>query len=1218
MNTKATVYKRSLLACLFGMAMQSMAIDYVWTNPGVNSPSTAFSLTDSANWSDGNVPVSGTSADLWFTNNVGAVRYVTVPDDFQFNETYGVIGSPVALLGCTVNVHRYLNYKGSGNSPAVYLYADSKITSNMYLNRSVVCGDIDSNGAHTLWQAGGDCYHRLDWYANEAGATRINPFVTYNLSLSYGTLHVIAPQGSDDAISATWTLSNGSPYAKRAAGTAEHVLCAGTLVTAAGNALPAGTFLKRIFPDGSIELSETAALDSATADVPLTFAAFSPRVRHTLNFLNSANETAHTFDFSKWREKDDARFRIGSFKWNTSKEKTKEDTRLVLTSWTGVPATIEIVDSTTHDCNIVLDKCHLQFEKPASGNAGFPRAAVRMLNASSVATLTVTNGITAYIGSISNVVGSLAKDGSGTLVAAFPSYTAAGALANTGSLAVRDGVLEANASDGNGAMAVANLSLGATATLKIPAGSVFTVTSSFSAETGATISGAGTVVLPNGLTDTSGVIFADGASVRVAQSNGQPIYEQPKGLAPAGTPAFWVDASQGVVESSGNVTRWNDVRGSGYMFATNVASVYPTLVTDSQGRKFIKIARVASASKTAIEETGALVWNVPLSNIRAVLAVVDAADGGFSWLGSSPRVSTHDYWRNGGWARWNQVMGGSASSRVIGGKAFVNGETIKTTLVGLPYNGYTPGNLDPNYKPGEVGMPFCIEFVPTGDTEADAFGFCNYENGCNGQCRIYEYVIYTNTLTTAQRLETEEYLMKKWMKAHANYDRLGDVTDRMASLDVSSVPGLSVSSGDLVAIDTVSGDGTLVKVGGGALYVEDLADADTAVEVREGMLNLRSVKTTADTLPVTPWVHFDASDETTLVANTNNGIVTVTEMRDRRGTDYPKATMKSGASVQLNETAGVGGLTMLDFGPYASTAADRKSMQLRQNDALAANETLRTVISLTGTAQGGGSLVGGAAQRNYNCLNGLVRKEPGNYDSPLLHPSLTRPNYRGNRASRNGSSVNPVEEGFSGGYDIVSLCLYDCFGASGIGCGDYGGAVGAMEFGEQMLFEETLSREQVLNVEAYLRRKWFGADEPAYRGSRAKSLDVAAGATVNVYGDSPLVVDSLAGAGTVNGPIELAEGGELVLNVLPDGTVECPDAQGLNLDGGGNVRFTGSVRNLPMPASIMLMDGMAHADGRLDGWTVVLPRRSWRACLRVGDGRLYLDIVEGGLTINFK
>ena len=133
-------------------------------------------------------------------------------------------------------------------------------------------------------------------------------------------------------------------------------------------------------------------------------------------------------------------------------------------------------------------------------------------------------------------------------------------------------------------MSVANLTLDSSATLKIPAGSVFTVTSSFSAGAGATISGAGTVVLPNGLSDAAGVTFADGASVLVVQSNGQPIYEQPKGLAPAGTPAFWVDASQGVIESSGNVTRWNDVRGAGYMFATNVASVYPTLETDNQDR----------------------------------------------------------------------------------------------------------------------------------------------------------------------------------------------------------------------------------------------------------------------------------------------------------------------------------------------------------------------------------------------------------------------------------------------------------------------------------------------------------------------------------------------------------------------------------------------------------------------------------------------------------
>ena len=1221
------IMKTAMLSAVLGFALPVIATDYCWVNAGVNSPSTAFSFTDTDNWSGANVPVSGTSTYVWFTNTPGAVRYATMPDNFAFYEVYGAIGSPIVLLGGTVNVRRGLNYKGSGNTPTVYLYADSTITGDMYLNRSVVCGDIAPNGNRTLWQSAGDNWHRLDFYANAAGETRVNPSTTYNLSLSYGTYHMIAPQGSDEAVTATWTLSNGSPYAVRATGTAEHVLCAGTLVTAAGDILPSGTFLKRVFPDGSIELSERATLGADTADISLTFAAFSPKVSQSLQFINSANWDAHAFDFSKWRTKDDARLRVGSLKWAAASEVNKEKARITLSSWTGIPATIEIVDATTHNCNIVLDRCHIQFEKPTSGSAGFPQASLRMASASSAATITVTNGITAYVGSISNVIGSLVKDGAGTLVAIVPSYTAAGALANTGSLTVEDGAFEALAQDGTDSIAVANLTLGASATLKIPDGSVFTVTSSFSAGAGATISGSGTVVLPNGLSDAAGVTFADGASVRVAQSNGQPIYEQPKGLAPAGTPAFWVDASQGVVESGGNITRWDDVRGAGHMFATNVAAVYPTLETDNQNRKFIKIARVAGASKTDIASTAALVWDKPLSNIRAVLMVVDLYDGGGSWLGSSPRISTYDYWREAGWAYWNQVMAWNEdSNKVRNGKIFMNGETIAATGVGCPYKGYA--FTATNYKKGDVACPICVEFVPTGDTEADAFGFCNHQDGCNGQMRIYEYVIYTNTLTTAERLETEEYLMKKWMNAHANYDRLGEVPDRMASLNVSTVPALAVASGELVAIDTVAGDGTLAKTGEGTLYVEDLVDADTAIDVREGVFNLRSVNTTADTLPAIPWVHYDASDLSTLTAATNNGVVTVTEMRDRRGAAHPKAIMKvDGDSVQLNETSGVGGLTMLDFGPYSSTHTENKSMKFQLDGVGAYNEEIHTTVSVVGTARGGGVLVGGSSARGsnitYHDLDGLYRADPGSYSSPIVSTLPNRPNqnmmtssHAGARRSRlNGDFMIPTATGFSGGYDLVSLCLYDCFGASGIACCHYGHATGAMEFGEQMLFEEVLSREQMLNVEAYLRRKWFGADEPAYRGSRAKSLAVASGATVNIYGDSPLVVDAISGAGTVHGAIKLAAGGELVVNVLADGSVECPAAPGLDLAACGTVRFTGAVRSLPVPGCIVLMEGLSCSDGRIDGWTVASPRRNAYASLRVADGRLVVDLVAGGLKV---
>ena len=321
---------------------------------------------------------------------------------------------------------------------------------------------------------------------------------------------------------------------------------------------------------------------------------------------------------------------------------------------------------------------------------------------------------------------------------------------------------------------------------------------------------------------------------------------------------------------------------------------------------------------------------------------------------------------------------------------------------------------------------------------------------------------------------------------------------------------------------------------------------------------------------------------------------------------------------------------MIDFGPYSATHTENKSMKFDLNGAGAYNETLRTTISVVGTARGGGVLVGGssAGRSNitYHDLDGLYRADPGSYSSPIVSSSPNRPNpnmmtsgHAGARRSRlNGNFMVPSSTGFSGGYDLVSFCIYDCFGASGIACCHYGHATGAMEFGEQMLFEETLSREQVLNVEAYLRRKWFGADEAAYRGSRSKSLAVASGATVNIYGDSPLVVDALSGAGTVNGNVKFAENGELMVDVLADGTVECPVVHGLDLNSAVTVRFTGSASNLPKVGRVVLIDGVSHADGPLDGWTVVPPHRNDFASACVADGKLVVDILEKGLRVIFR
>lgn len=1197
------------------------AAEYDWINPSGNTASSAYRFVDEDNWRNAAVPVSKSDTDIWFTNSVGSLRFVDLPDGFSFRKIKGAIGSPVVLLGSSANVYNGFEYSGSGTTPVVYCYADLDVLGSLYVNRATLCGDVASAVGKTVYNAAGENFHRLDLYANAAGENRVDPSFTYNMSLSWGTFHLVAPKSGVSDVTAVWTLVDGSPYAQRPAGTAEHVLCAGTLVSAKGGELPEGTFLKRIFPDGTIELSQNATLEGGvSSDVELTFGAFSPKVTQSLDQINSAANCAHAYSLSKWREEDDmtVKLRYLAIGINSSNPATDKRT-LTLTSWTGIPGTIEIVNTTDQRNGIILDNCHLRFGETISEGLtpGFPSAAfVKMNGASSSARVTVVDG-TARIANLTGVTGSFVKDGAGTLKA-----VCSGDIANTGSITVNEGVFAFSAPEGSDTVEIANLIVDSGAEVKLPEGGTLKVTGSFTAADGARITGAGAIDVPGGLDGLGGAVFSDGASVAFTQSNGEPIYEQPAGTAPAGTPAFWVDAKLGVVTASGessDVLRWNDVRGDGYMFATNVASVYPTLETDAAGRRFIRIARVATASKTDIAATAALVWDVPLSSIRTVFAVVDAYDGGGSWLGSSPRISTHDYWRNAGWASWNQVMGGQCSGKILNGTIYVNGETIPATGVGLPYAGYD--FTATNYRKEPVSLPLCLTFMTSGDTEADAFGFCNYEDGCNGQARIYEYVIYTNVLTTAQRLETEEYLMKKWMSAHANYERLAEVQDRLDEFDVEDSPALMVSDGELTAIDVVSGAGTLVKTGGGTLYVEDLVSPETAVDVRAGIFNLRSVKTTAETLPVSPFVHFDASDQSSLAARTVDGVTTVTVMNDVRGEGYPQAVMAKGSSLELNATAGVGGRTMLDFGAMSEGG----TMKYELDGAAVNSEKLRTSVSVIGTAHGGGVLVGGAnASRSFHDLDGLYRTNVTDNASPMVCSKFNRPRAgmfnssspRANRTRLNGVFVNPVTTGFSGGYDLVSLAVYDEFGSSGIGGCHYGAQCDGQEFGEQILFEETLSREQILNVEAYLRRKWFGADERAYRGSRAKALAVSAGAVVNVYGDSPFVVSSLSGAGTVNGAVALAPDGGLSVSVRADGTIEAPQASGFDPRGGGTLRLYGEEKALPLGVDTVVLSGLDVPDGPLAGWTLSTTLKNVSgAAFRTEGGRLVMIAYPYGMHI---
>ena len=153
----------------------------------------------------------------------------------------------------------------------------------------------------------------------------------------------------------------------------------------------------------------------------------------------------------------------------------------------------------------------------------------------------------------------------------------------------------------------------------------------------------------------------------------------------------------------------------------------------------------------------------------------------------------------------------------------------------------------------------------------------------------------------------------------------------------------------------------------------------------------------------------------------------------------------------------------------------------------------------------------------------------------------------------------------------------------------------------------------MLTVEAYLRKKWFGIDTPRFRPASAHALTVDAGATLVLEGGAPITASRLAVAGTIEGAVELAAGGEIDVVVADDGTIAPIDADGLAV-GGGTIRLTGATRLLRRKVTYVLANGVTGAGD----WQVVdegdaTRPREYRA--KVVGSQLVLEIESKGLML---
>lgn len=1211
-----------------------------------NAPATALDWTAGANWSLGHAPAAGDSA--WF-NLIDGAQFIRLPDAVTVGD-----------LKCANN-NRYLigeqlAFMMDGSTPKVYngwLFADLTLqaadgSTSPWLGDNQICGRLLSPYGWVM-PASNTVYHRLDRYATSPDPLRTDDLqVGAAYGFHPGNASFAAYVEGAEASSSAWAQTAGSPYLALADAAAATV-AAGAAVT--GEGIPKGTWVRRRFTEKLLELSQPAT--ETLASNVLSFAAFHPDARLHVPRYKCQGTGGSQLRLHRRHAADGLALEIDVF------ENAGGGQFWLLGIAEGDAAGWQPGALVLHDVtgghrqrpSDVLRNCHLLFAGTAAGG-GTAFGENRIMSfekAAYTARLTVTNGVGA-VANFTNFVGTLVKDGAGTLRIGLAD------AANAGAIVVEGGTLAltARATAGTDGVSFAALTMAAGTTLQVPEAGMRVAAATFG--DGVTVCGPGVLRVQGGAAGGR-VTCRDGAQVvwELGAADAYAHGVQDAEAQVAGHPAFWVDASKAdslVCEEEGGVkyvTRWNDWRAGEPMFCTNVVR-RPQLVLDAEtgAAKYVKIAYVSTHWYT---NTEGLVWSQPIDGIRAVFLVQDPTDGGGEILGRTSRLGNNRYGSQGG--PYYRTAGGDcaapfvnpgyATARVKFGRFFRNGEEVRGYEKG--YLGKFLQLVEHHANTNEAASAAYRELA------CDAFGTGGYldgheHNNANGRQRIAECLVYTNSLTHAERVRTALYLSRKWLGKDIVYDDIDAAAfaEELTPVD-GAAPAVDVAAGLAWGVRRVEGGEALEKTGAGRLVVESLAAGD--VTVRGGELCVKSLSLANTSAPAGAWVHVDASDASTLELAADG--TTVEKWRNLTG-DGQTYRPLVGAPTRVADA--LNGLPVVDCGTM--NGADKAALRLYtaagapvQHDNNGSNgfipgaPAFKSVFIVYGSQGGGNSLLG--CYDNGYPYQGLAHC-PSAKGLPIFTATVTANNYKawndneraafsnGTYAARlNGAPFDPFTTPFSGAFDQITVSAD--FGRRSDTLATFGQGTtyaGGLSYGEVLVYSNRLDAATLPKVEAYLRKKWFDADTAGFRRATCGALHVAAGARVAVgdwaaargagayeLGAGALAVSGLGGGGAVCGALTLAEEGVFTAAIeagaLPTLTVEGT----LALPRAATLRVTGDVARLPLGRHVLAACGTLAGDA--GGWTVQAPQTPHRSyVLRCEGGELALLVSNAGTVLIFR
>ena len=532
-----TTVLMSAVVAIATISISASAADrsFIWREGVGTSVASAAEWFDSENWKGG-AAAQTTSDYAYLTNKtsgrlfIRADRALTIG---RLDARGGLSASSLDIVDAknlTTNdryqVHFISDYpfaiaESSPGVSYVRIYADIVLPdSDGYHNSILMCGDIN-NAAPLTFNTG--FTHHMDLYANATGEVRVNPGTTNSFKQSWGDAVWYAPHGSSADVVGQWSQTEGSRYLFRTG--AAHVLCAGTTVS--GDGIPSGAFLKRIFDDGTIEISAPAG--ETIAENSITFGAFSPKVSQFVNTYDAtASSDVGDSYAQKYRDEDEFTMEIGKMTLPANKGR-----RFATKTWCR-PARWLLHDATGVLGKIYMNDCHLEFASKVDGDAsavGLPNTYVVQEKAGHKSRLAVGVGLSGSIQCISNLVGTVVKDGPGALRTSL----APNSSRNTGVLVVEQGVLELT---GDTEHYVKTLAISNGATLKI-SGAALRV-DGLEVASGARIDG-GAVLVPSlaacSAARAAGLLCTNGGNLSCIGTDG-PVMWEPAATNVTGNPAL--------------------------------------------------------------------------------------------------------------------------------------------------------------------------------------------------------------------------------------------------------------------------------------------------------------------------------------------------------------------------------------------------------------------------------------------------------------------------------------------------------------------------------------------------------------------------------------------------------------------------------------------------------------------------------------------------------